>query len=236
MEGSGWVRLYRKSIESQAFQNDSLWKVWTWCIMKANHQDNWVSIQTGRGLSEVHVKRGQFIFGRKAAAKELRMKPSSIRNRMEKLKSMRNVDIQPDTHYSLITIINYDTYNLPQNKEDRQEDKQRTGKGQPKDTNNNEENDKNEKKELFVRFWNLYDKKIARKKCEPKFLKLSLETMDLIFKALNWQIPYWKLSGQVEQFIPNAPNPETYLNQARWEDEKVEIKETPSEGDQIRNM
>ena len=148
MEGSGWVRLHRKSIESQAFQNDSLWKVWTWCIMKANHQDNWVSIQTGRGLSQVFVERGQFIFGRKSAAKELRMKPSSIRNRMEKLKNMRNVDIQPDTHYSIITIINYDTYNSFQDKEDRQEDNQRTGKGQAKDTNKNDKNVKNEKKEL----------------------------------------------------------------------------------------
>ena len=90
------------------------------------------------------------------------------------------------------------------------------------------------RKELFVRFWDLYPIKNARKKCEPKFLKLSLEIIDLIFKALDWQIPYWELNGQVEQFIPNPPNPETYLNQARWEDEKMEVTEELSEADQIR--
>ena len=74
------------------------------------------------------------------------MKPSSIRNRMEKLKNMRNLDIQPDTHYSIVTIINWELYQSNEKKEDTQEDRHRTTKGQPKDTDKNDKNDKKEKK------------------------------------------------------------------------------------------
>lgn len=79
---------------------------------------------------------------------------------------------------------------------------------------------------LFDRFWSLYPKKEAKKKCEPKFMKFSLETISLIFKALEWQT---KSSKWLEGY---APNPLTYLNQNRWEDEPQ--KQEISEADQIR--
>src|SRR5512139_4013203 len=94
----GWIKLYRKSIHSQVFQNEGLWKIWTWCLMKANHKDRWVSIKTGRGSSEVLAKRGQFIFGRKSAARDLKMKPSTIHDRMQKLVNMQNLVLNSDTH------------------------------------------------------------------------------------------------------------------------------------------
>lgn len=136
----GYVKLFRQSMESRVFKNAELWKVWTWCLMKANHKEKWVTIQTGRGLTEIKISPGQFIFGRKTASEELLMPESSIRNRMKKLKNMQNLDMQPDTHYSIITIINWNTYQVNEKKEDRQEDNQRTGKGQPKDTNKNVKN------------------------------------------------------------------------------------------------
>jgi len=184
--------------------------------MRANHEENWVPIKTGRGETEVHVKRGQFIFGRKTAAKELGMKPSSIRNRMEKLKNMKNLDIQPDTHYSIVTIINYDTYNPPVKKEDRQEDNQGTGKGQPKDTDNNEENVKKEKKRTltleFEQFWAVYPKKVAKQDALKKWLTKK-PPLDLVLGALEWQSKQWSE-------LKYIPNPSTYLNQGRWEDEQ----------------
>ncbi len=93
----GWVKLHRKSIRSQVFQTDGLWKVWTWCLMKANHEDTWVPIITGKGTTEVLVKRGQFVFGRKSAAKALKMDESTIYKRMMKLKNMENCNIQSNT-------------------------------------------------------------------------------------------------------------------------------------------
>jgi len=137
---NGWIKLHRKAINSQVFQNDGLWKVWCWCLMKASHRDYWASTQTGRGMSEIKIKAGQFIFGRNASAKELRMKPSTVRNRMEKLKSIRNLDMQKNSHYTIVTITNWDVYQIDEKNEDTQEDRQRTGKGQAKDTYKNVKN------------------------------------------------------------------------------------------------
>lgn len=125
----GYVKLWRKTKGSRIFQNEGLLKVWIWCLLKANHKEAWVSIKTGRGEAEVHLDPGQFIYGRKSAAKELKMKPSSVRNRIEKLKNIGNLDTQTDTHHTVITIKNWDIYQKKEKKEDTQEDRQRTGKG-----------------------------------------------------------------------------------------------------------
>ncbi len=113
--------------------------------MQANHKEAWVPVNTGKGIIEVKVSSGQFLFGRKSAAKKLNMKESTLRNRIKKLQNMANLDIKSDTHYSLITVINWESYQGEEKKEDRLKDSQRTAKGQPKDTNKNDKNDKNEK-------------------------------------------------------------------------------------------
>jgi hypothetical protein len=109
-ERSGYVALYRKLIGSRVFQNSDLLKVFIWCLLKANHEERWVPITTGTGKTEVFVKRGQFIFGRNTAAEELMMPASSIRNRIGALQKMEIISVKPDSHYSIITIINWDIY------------------------------------------------------------------------------------------------------------------------------
>jgi uncharacterized phage protein (TIGR02220 family) len=106
----GWVKLYRKSVGSQVFQNAGLWKAWSWCLMKANHAEAWVPVKTGRGSTEVHLMPGQFIFGRKTAAKELKMKEPTVQKRMLKLKSMGNLVSQSSRHYSVVTVANWEFY------------------------------------------------------------------------------------------------------------------------------
>ena len=125
----GWVAIWRKSVDASVFQNEGLWKVWTWCLMKATHRPQWVSMKTGRGNKEVELQPGQFIFGRNVAAKQLNMPPSTVRNRMAKLKKLGNLDIQEDTHFSIISIVNWDSYQFGPKDEDSQLDNQRTTKG-----------------------------------------------------------------------------------------------------------
>jgi len=65
-------------MRSRVFQNEGLFKIWMWCLLKANHKGQWIIIKTGRGTTEVWIEPGQFIFGRLTAAKELKMKPSTV--------------------------------------------------------------------------------------------------------------------------------------------------------------
>lgn len=149
----GYIKIWRKLLHSQAWQNPPLLKVWLWCLLRASHNERWVPLKTGRGTTEVKLFPGQFIFGRNTAAKELEMKPSSVRNYIAKLRNLKNLNVKQDTQedtqnhgrqdrlYSIISIINWEIYQgnfkkLDSQKdgqlntqEDRQEDNQRTTKG-----------------------------------------------------------------------------------------------------------
>ena len=146
----GYVKLYRKSIDSQVFANMGLWQVWCWCLMKATHKEKWVPIKTGRGETEVLLKPGQFIFGRKTAAKKLRMKPSTIHYRIKKLQNMQNLNIQTNTHFSIITILNWDNYNTTKKELNTDINTQLTTNKQPTNTKKNNKNNKNISKRKFT--------------------------------------------------------------------------------------
>jgi len=143
----GWVRLFRKILDSRIFQNEGLLKVWIWCLLKTSHKVRWVSMDSGRGQVEVKIFPGQFIYGRFSAAKELKMSPSSVRNRILKLEIMQNLTIKKDRQYSIVSITNWGLYQGDIEKEDSEEDHHRTTKGQPKDTDKNVKNVENLKKD-----------------------------------------------------------------------------------------
>jgi hypothetical protein len=105
-----WFKLYRAIVDSRVFHSEGLLKVWVWCLSKASYRKRWVTIQVGIGTTEVELQPGQFIYGRASSAKELRMKPETVRTRMEKLKTMQNLTMQPTTNYTLVTICNWSSY------------------------------------------------------------------------------------------------------------------------------
>ncbi len=80
------------------------------------------------------------------------------------------------------------------------------------------ESNKGRKKE-FILFWNSYPKKVGKKKVQEKFLQNEYP-IDDILKALeiHKQSDQW----QNPQYIPN---PETYLNQEKWNDILINNKD-----------
>ena len=124
----GYIKVYRRMIRSRVFQNEGLFKVWMWCLLKASYKGQWVTLKTGRGFIEVYLEPGQFVFGRQTAAKELKMKPSTVWKRIKKLENMRNLNIESNSQYSLITIINWSTYQEVEKEGNSQSNRQGTGK------------------------------------------------------------------------------------------------------------
>lgn len=66
----------------------------------------------------------------------------------------------------------------------------------------------------FDDFWNLYDKKVGRPKCEKLWSKL---TMDERVSCLNY-IPLYKQAQPEKCF---RKNPETFLRNKSWNDELI---------------
>jgi len=124
----GYVCLWRKIQDSPVFQNEGLLKVFVWCLIRANHKEIWVKVRTGRGFTEVKLQAGDFIFGRHSAAKELRMPAGTVWKRMLKLEKLNILNIEKDTHFSIVTIINWPIYQEGYKKEDSERDRQGTGK------------------------------------------------------------------------------------------------------------
>ena len=137
---NGYIKLYRKLLDSQIFTNAALLKVFIWCLLKANHKGRWVPVQTGRGNTEVYVGPGKFIYGRNASAKSLLMKPDTVRFRMSKLQDMQILTIQATTHYSIISINNWNTYQVTEKLNASQITRQLPGNYQPTTTNKNDKN------------------------------------------------------------------------------------------------
>jgi hypothetical protein len=74
------------------------------------------------------------------------------------------------------------------------------------------------KKQRFEDFWNLYDKKVERKSCYNKFIKLDIEVIEKIINV----VPFYVESTPNSKY---RKNPETWINGECWNDEiKVEIK------------
>jgi hypothetical protein len=146
-----FVFLYHKTLESRVFKNEGLLKVWIWCLLKANYKESWVTLKTGKSSIEVKVMPGQFIFGRNSAAKQLRMNPETVRKRMNKLKNMQNLTINSTNQYSLVTIVNWESYQGKKNKVPAKV----PGKYQASTTNNKDNKDNNKEKHIYGEFKNV---------------------------------------------------------------------------------
>lgn len=100
----GYIKLHRKILDNGVFADAELLKVFVWCILKANTTPN---VVYGR-----KVDIGEFITGRITASEELHLKPSTIYKRLQRLKAQGYIDISSTTKNSLITVVNYKSYQL----------------------------------------------------------------------------------------------------------------------------
>ena len=126
----GYVRLWRKSLDAGWIRNHKLWAFWTYCLLKATHKEFDAIV----GLQVVHLMPGQFIFGLHVASKETGLTIREIRTIIDFLRKAENMTIKTTNKFSVITIINWPTYQGEEIKNDKLNDKQRANKGQHTNT------------------------------------------------------------------------------------------------------
>ena len=112
----GYVKLYRQSLYNGWLHNPILWVFWCWCLLKASHQEHVVTV----GYQRITLQPGQFVFGRKVAAAELKLSEKNIRTCVNRLKSANNLTIKTASKYSIITIVNWNTYQPRQGEKGQQ--------------------------------------------------------------------------------------------------------------------
>ncbi len=149
----GYIKLYRQLLSSSIFASQIGLKIWIWCLLKANFKTKFVSIKIGRGESVVEVGRGSFIFGRFVAEDELNIDGSTIYKWIKKFEVEEMIRIKSSSHYSIMTICNYDSYQRGGDDEvatiQQPSSNQVATIQQPSNTTKNEKKDNKEKNNIF---------------------------------------------------------------------------------------
>lgn len=104
-------------------------------------------------------------------------------------------------------------------------DVQGTGRGNPGVQNPTEPNPKDSPSsadadgvsDTFDEWWTAYPKKVGKKAARRAYLRALKDTgADVLLTAMTARAELWRRDGTARQFIPD---PATWLNQGRWDDE-----------------
>ncbi len=164
----GYIRLWRKFLDGGYVKNHGLCAFMVWCLLKANHQDNYEIVV---GLQRITLKPGDFVFGRKKAAEETGLSEQEIRTIIAFLKKIEFLTIKTTNKYSLISIINWPSYQAVT--EGNQPSNQPTT-NQPLTTNKNNKNKSFLSDSIEVRLSELLLEKILTR--NPNHKKPNLQT------------------------------------------------------------
>jgi len=151
--GTGFIKLHRAILNSEVFQNEALLKVWIWCLLKASYKKYSYSIPAGKGTAVIELEPGQFLFGRKMAALELKMTEGGLYKRILKLKHSGNITVESNNRFSIITIVKWITYqdcigignseNMDEKKEQQRNSKSNNKSNSENNGKSNNKNDQN---------------------------------------------------------------------------------------------
>lgn len=133
----GWISLHRQILEWGWYRDVNTKSLFIHLLLKANHEaGKW------QGLD---IQRGQLVTGRKRLSEETGMSEQEIRTSINKLKSTSEIAIISTNKYSIVTIVNYDVFQIGStiNQPTKQPAKHLTSNQQS--TTNNNNNNENKK-------------------------------------------------------------------------------------------
>jgi hypothetical protein len=111
----GFVVIWRK-IQNTSFYRDSVaFHLAIHLVLKANHEAKTI-VFNGQLL---HIERGQCICGRDVLAYEIGANSSLITRKLKILQNLGFINVNSNNRYSVITILNYDTYQDIKTKEEQ---------------------------------------------------------------------------------------------------------------------
>ena len=197
-----FIKLYRKIQDNWIWDNPLYLKCWIDMLMRASIKSSSMLMNN----QVINVSRGEIIFSQRNFAKRNNMSRQRLRTFLKKLEKTNMIRLKSNPDLTHVILVGYKLYN---------DSKLTQSQPTPNPIIRKKESKNKEINKDFELFWNAYPKKIGKKKVEDKFNSIDFP-IDKILKniELQKQSDQW----QTQQYIPN---PETYLNQERWEDEVI---------------
>ena len=161
----GWIKLHRKLLKSDVFENEKLLKMFVWCLIRASRKEREIIV----GATKVNLLPGQFVTGRRKAAVELDMKESTVNSYLKRLEKMQMITLKSNNAFTIVTIDNYSVYQG----ELENDDSEITENEQQNNTNKNVKKEKNNiYAQQVEQLWSLYPNKKGKAQAIAKLPKL----------------------------------------------------------------
>lgn len=236
----GWIKLHRRLVEWEWYLDSKMVHLFLHLLLMANSEDGEV-----RG---VHVRRGQYLTGRKALAKETGLSEQEVRTCLDKLtntktppkstskstsKATSELTIKSTNKFSIITICKYEQYQGKPRQEqpaDQPADQPASQPASQPQTRSKEEKERNTLVQMtpkngakvlnghFSEFWSLYPKKRGKADAEKAWLKLNPDD-GLVGRMMSAVKVQMGSRDWTRAQGQYIPLPATWLNGRRWEDE-----------------
>ena len=100
---TGWIRLHRKTLDSAVADDMTLLGCWSWLLLNAN----WQSRQLLDGTT---LQSGQLKVSMERLASAWNCSKSAAHRRMQKLQCLGMIDLNTETIGTVVTIVNWGTY------------------------------------------------------------------------------------------------------------------------------
>ena len=197
---SGWIKLHRKILDWEWYNDSNTFRLFMHLILKANHKE-----KKYRGVS---IKIGCLMTGRELLSKETGLSEQQIRTCLKRLKSTNEITINSSKQGTIIQVVNYNKYQISTNDlTDNQPNINRQ-----LTINNNYKNNK----EIILDEWINYRKQIKKPLSQASIKKLKedleLYSDDKIKFVINnsisngWQGLFW------DNYIDNYKQPEQNID------------------------
>ena len=229
---NGWIKLHRKLTEWEWYDDIPTKILFLHLLLTVNFEPKkWHGIQ---------IERGEVLIGRKKLAKRLRLSERQVRTALTKLKSTNEVSIKTTNQYSLVKLNNYNDHQLNDQQQVQRPTSDRPASDQQATTTKErEELNKVRRKEpddaLFLKFWNMYPKRISKEKAKTVYLSILRKRPELeavILAAIDKQKKWRETKNLKDEFVAEWKHPTTWLNQGCWEDE---LPEEPQSNEELKN-
>lgn len=138
----GWIKLHRKLLEWEWYDEPNTFRLFMHCLLKANHKDN-----NYRGQL---VKAGSFLTSRDLLSKETGLTTQQVRTSLKRLESTNEITTKKSKKGTVLQVVKYVEYQLINQPTNQQLTNNQPTANQQLTTNNNDNNDNNEKKNIRI--------------------------------------------------------------------------------------
>lgn len=236
-DARGYIKLYRSLLDDSLWVGGTLEQkavMITLLLMASHKQNEW--IWQGQ---KFQVMPGQFITSLdgilKACGKGISIK--NIRTVITNLEKHGFLANEPTKTGRLITIANWALYQSFDDDPAKLPAKTRQSTGKdPAAIKNNNNGKKQYMSDFFDQFWKIYPSKNSKAAALKSFNKLAPdpELFSQMMAAVEIQKAEKTRLKETGQFCPAWPNPSTWLNNRRWEDEATDDQEQPTYNDSMK--